>query len=330
MGPRRGNIHPTHSIKAVVQVVLGLVSFLFLLFWPRSGPAAGNLYSNATAHPASEWTQQQPREAILADPGYQFLIHGRSGIFSREFDATAENMGLCVIKAPYRSPRADSIRERAIGTLRRECLDHLIPLTGNHLRRTLRGWVVHYNTGRPHSALGPGIPEPSEGMPVRVSLDRYRHDDGWKVQSKSILGGLRHEYRLIPCAACGGLKLLRSTGRAAWAPPHVPIGRGGCAQKAVWKNPGFWCEPQAIGPSHEREADLAAKGSGGGGTPKVCKSPKHIAKIRVCMAFQGLPEPTLDPPWGSHRRARAILGFCPEVFPVKLAHPKVYQEAPAE
>jgi len=141
------------------------------------------------------------REAISADHGYRFLIHDRSGIFSKEFDATASNMGLRVIKTPYRSPQANSICERAIGTVRRECLDHLIPLTESHLRRILREWVAHYNRARPHSALGPGVPGPPEGVPVRLRPDRYRIADGWKVDSVPVLGSLHHEYGLIPRAA---------------------------------------------------------------------------------------------------------------------------------
>ena len=168
--------------------------------WTRTG-SRKILHCNLTAHPTSEWTQQQMREAISADHGYRFLIHDRSGIFSKEFDATASNMGLRVIKTPYRSPQANSICERAIGTVRRECLDHLIPLTESHLRRILREWVAHYNRARPHSALGPGVPGPPEGVPVRLRPDRYRIADGWKVDSVPVLGSLHHEYGLIPRAA---------------------------------------------------------------------------------------------------------------------------------
>ncbi|MGO9451555.1 MAG: integrase core domain-containing protein [Candidatus Binataceae bacterium] len=53
-----------------------------------------------------------------------------------------------------RSPQANSLCERLIGTLRRECLDWIIPLTGEHLRKTLRSWLRHYNRGRPHSSFG--------------------------------------------------------------------------------------------------------------------------------------------------------------------------------
>jgi len=60
-------------------------------------------------------------------------------------DESIERLGLRVLKSPLRSPKANSICERAIGTLRRECLDWLIPLSEAHLRQTLKSWVAHYN-----------------------------------------------------------------------------------------------------------------------------------------------------------------------------------------
>src|SRR5436305_3383247 len=89
--------------------------------------------------------------------------------------------------------------ERLIGSIRRECLDYVIPLSGSHLRRTLREWVNHYNTGRPHQSLGPGIPDqveqksPANGEMETISKGRL-------ILAKSILGGLHHEYRWADAA----------------------------------------------------------------------------------------------------------------------------------
>ena len=85
--------------------------------------------------------------------------------------------------------------ERLIGTIRRECLDWLIPVGEVHLRRILREWVTHYNRGRPHSSLGPGIPEPLQAK-VPASVHRHELPKDYRVVSKSLLGGLHHEYRL--------------------------------------------------------------------------------------------------------------------------------------
>ena len=96
--------------------------------------------------------------------------------------------------------QANAFRERLIGSIRRECLDFLIPLNDRHLRETLKEWVAHYNKARPHSGLGPGIPEPSEGIPV-LEISGHRIPCGQRVVGNSVLGGLHHEYRLEPVAA---------------------------------------------------------------------------------------------------------------------------------
>jgi transposase InsO family protein len=87
------------------------------------------LHVNATAHPTAAWTLQQLRETIASDHTYRFIIHDRDALFSSEFDAAVTRLGLEVIKTPIRSPQANSLCERLIGTLRRECLDWIIPMT---------------------------------------------------------------------------------------------------------------------------------------------------------------------------------------------------------
>jgi putative transposase len=120
----------------------------------------GILHASATAHPTTHWTLQQLRQAIPGDHGFRFLLHDRDSIFSPELDESIRHLGLRVLKTPVRTPQANALCERLLGTLRRECLDFMIPLTENHLRRVLQAWVLHYNAGRPHMALGPGIPQP--------------------------------------------------------------------------------------------------------------------------------------------------------------------------
>jgi putative transposase len=76
----------------------------------------------------------------------------------------------------------------------------MIPMTERQLRAILREWIRHYNRGRPHSSLGPGIPE---GLVDDVTSDSIGHriPDGYRVAATTILGGLHHEYRLEPRAA---------------------------------------------------------------------------------------------------------------------------------
>jgi putative transposase len=92
---------------------------------------------NVTAHPTAAWTLQQLREAIPADHAYRFLIHDRDTIFSQTLDRHVHHLGLKVLKTPPRSPQANALCERLIGTLRRECLDFMIPLTEHHPNRVI-------------------------------------------------------------------------------------------------------------------------------------------------------------------------------------------------
>ena len=159
------------------------------------------VHCNVTAHPTAAWTLQQLREAIPSDHSYRFLIHDRDGIFSPLLDKSVSHMGIRVLRSPPRSPKANSFCERVIGTLRRECLDYFIPITESHLRSITTNWMTHYNKGRPHSSLGPGIPNPPSDLPVALQTHRHRIPNHLKVMAHPILGGLHHEYGLLPKAA---------------------------------------------------------------------------------------------------------------------------------
>jgi transposase InsO family protein len=89
------------------------------------------LYVNATAPPTAAWTLQQRRQAMPLDHTYRFLLHDRDRIFSQVLDQRIRHLGLRVLTTPVRSPQANALCERLLGTLRRE-------------------WVSHYNTSRPH------------------------------------------------------------------------------------------------------------------------------------------------------------------------------------
>jgi putative transposase len=104
-----------------------------------------------------------------------------------------------VLKSPPRCPKANPICERVIGTIRRKCLDWLIPLSESHLRSILRMWIPHYNAGRPHMALGPGVPDPPPAYrDYQQPRSRHRREESYMICAKSILGGLHHEYSLAP------------------------------------------------------------------------------------------------------------------------------------
>jgi putative transposase len=155
------------------------------------------LHCNVTAHPTAHWTLQQLREAIPADHSYRFLIHDRDSIYSAELDQRVRHLGLRVLKTPPQTPQANVLCERLLGTLRRECLDFVMPLTENHLRGLLREWVHHYNAGRPHMSLGPGIRQPSAVLPVTPQEHRHHIPKHLQVVGHPILGSLHHEYGLV-------------------------------------------------------------------------------------------------------------------------------------
>ena len=92
--------------------------------------------------------------------------------------------------------RSRGLFDSSVGTLRRECLDWLIPVSEPHLRRTLRSWVKHYNGGRPHMALGPGIPDRPHTASAGAT-SRHRRGESYAVRADPILGGLHNEYTLI-------------------------------------------------------------------------------------------------------------------------------------
>jgi putative transposase len=119
------------------------------------------LHCNVTAHPTAEWTLQQFREALPGENSHRFMVHDRDAIFSAEVDEElVKGIGVRVLRTPPQSPQANAFCERLVGTMRRECLDFLIPLNERHLRRMLREWVRHYNSGRPHSSFGTGDSRP--------------------------------------------------------------------------------------------------------------------------------------------------------------------------
>ena len=160
------------------------------------------LHFNVTAHPSAAWTLQQLRETIGFADGYRYLLHDRDSIFAASLDESIKRLGLTVLKSPPRSPKTNAICERLIGTIRRECLDWLIPISRTHVRAILTSWADHYNCARPHMSLGPGVPDPPQTLtPTLHRESRHRIGAPLVVCAKSVLGGLHHEYSLAPTLA---------------------------------------------------------------------------------------------------------------------------------
>src|SRR6266576_414811 len=130
------------------------------------------VHSNVTADATAAWTLQQLREAIPSDHSYRLLVHDRDSIFSAEVDQQVKAFGLRVLHTPARAPKANAYCERLVGSVRRECLDFMIPMGEKHMRRILSEWVTHYNQGRPHLSLGPWTPQRAAGAAPARNADQ--------------------------------------------------------------------------------------------------------------------------------------------------------------
>jgi transposase InsO family protein len=147
--------------------------------------------AGCTHNPSGAWTAQQARNLVIDKSGRErparFLIRDRDAKFSAAFDEVFRTEGITVIRTPFRAPNANAHAERPVRTLREECLDSLLIVGKRQLERLLRDYVEHYNRERPHRALDPRPPQPSQVIPLRPQPDAA-------VQRRDRLGGLIHEY----------------------------------------------------------------------------------------------------------------------------------------
>jgi putative transposase len=164
---------------------------LYVLFFLELGTRRVH-FAGCTANPDGSWTAQQARQLAWSLPERAtpatFLIHDRDSKFTRAFDEVFRSEDLEIIRTPFRAPKANASAERWVGTVRRDCLDWLLISSRRQLERTLRVYVDHYNTHRPHRALGLAAPTPGP----RLRLVGPGPPD--QLQRRDRLGGLIHEY----------------------------------------------------------------------------------------------------------------------------------------
>ena len=140
------------------------------------------IHVNLTEHPTSEWTTQQLRNAFYGEETPKFLIRDRDKKFTDAFTERVADFSIRQILTAYRSPWQNGYVERVIGSIRRECLDHLIIVNESHLRKLLMGYVHYYNNQRTHLGLKKDSPEP-----------RKVHAVG-EIESMAVANGLHHYY----------------------------------------------------------------------------------------------------------------------------------------
>ncbi len=142
------------------------------------------IHFNVTTNPNSDWTSMQLLQAFPFDSAPRYLIRDRDGIYGQKVLETLKNLGVKQVVISPRSPWQNGYCERIIGSIRRECLDHLIVLNHRHLRRVLKQYLAYYHESRTHLGLEKDTPD------SRVVQNRNVGD----VVSNPVLGGLHHRY----------------------------------------------------------------------------------------------------------------------------------------
>ena len=143
------------------------------------------IHFNVTANPSAQWSAQQIVEAFPFDTAPRYLLRDRDTIYGERFRRRVRSLGIEEVRIAPRSPWQSPYVERLIGSIRRECLDHVIVVNERHLNKLMRAYFNYYHTARTHLALDKQSPQP---RPV-ASPDQGR------VIAFSHVGGLHHEYR---------------------------------------------------------------------------------------------------------------------------------------
>ena len=142
------------------------------------------VHFNVTAHPTAEWTAQQITEAFPWDTAPRFLLRDRDKNYGKAFRERTKKMAIGEVLIAPRSPWQNPYAERLIGSIRRECLNHLIVFNESGLRRILRSYVDYYQCSRTHLALAKDAPESRATQPP----------ESGNVVALPLLGGLHHRY----------------------------------------------------------------------------------------------------------------------------------------
>jgi putative transposase len=143
------------------------------------------VHTAVTRSPSDDWTAQQLREATPWGKGPKYLIRDRDDKYGPLFSDVARSTGINVLKTPVRAPKANAVCERFIGSLRRECLDHMLIMRSRHLHHVVREYVDYYNHARTHQGIGQRLP---------AQFPRTYSPSSGPITTKPVLGGLHHAY----------------------------------------------------------------------------------------------------------------------------------------
>ena len=140
------------------------------------------LWFGVTSHPTAEWMANQLTEACGWEQAPRYLIRDRDGVFGELFVRRLRSMGIRDRPTSPRSPWQNGFAERLIGSIRRECLDHVVVFGERHLRHVLLSYMKYYNEVRTHLSL-------EKDTPVSRAVERTGH-----ILCRPVLGGLHHQY----------------------------------------------------------------------------------------------------------------------------------------
>lgn len=149
------------------------------------------VHIRVTRHPTAAWAAQQVVNACLESKPPKFLIRDRDSIYGAEFSRRTGSLGILEIRTPVRAPKANAVAERFVGTLRRECLNHVFIFNERQLQKLLAEFADYYNHQRPHRSLALRPPCP---LPEAASLVATGSPP--RVIAEPVLGGLHHVYRI--------------------------------------------------------------------------------------------------------------------------------------
>jgi putative transposase len=145
------------------------------------------LHFNVTEHPTAARTAQQIVEAFPENTAPKYLMRDRDGIYGAAFRDRLAGMGIDEVVSAPRSPWQNPFVERLIGSIRRECLDHVIVLGDRHLRHVLTSYVAYYQRARTHLSLSKDAPTSRAVMSPDVG----------EILELPEVGGLHHRYERL-------------------------------------------------------------------------------------------------------------------------------------
>jgi len=174
------------TLAAMDFFVVPTVTFrLLYVFIVLSHERRRVVHFHVTTTPTAAWVCKQLRQAFPFETAPRYLIRDRDSIFGDEARCCLTSLGIEEVVTAPRSPWQNPYCERLVGTLRRECLDHVIVLNECHLRRIISSYLNYYHHSRPHRGLGHNAPVPRAVEPPERG----------RIVAEPMVGGLHHRYR---------------------------------------------------------------------------------------------------------------------------------------